>query len=168
MSVQESNNRAVLINFIIVVFFFVLIATFVWYFNKNEPSVQKTALMNAADKFSNLVITAHWQWRSKGDPERIMLVDYDLVTQKEVNRLPVTMSELGWPRVGPDIQGCKDVWEMLLDIPLQLETFRVKAEFFDGINNGGKILNSKCRFSITAGAWFDYYIYTGRVEKSEK
>lgn len=167
MSNQDTNNRTVLINFIIIVTFFVLIATFVWYFNKNEPNVQKTALMNAAEKFSTLVVTSHWQWRSKGEPERIMLVDYDLATQKEVNRLPVIMSDLGYPRVEPDMQGCKDVWDMLLDMPLQLNNFRVRAEFFDGINNGGKILESKCRFSVTAGAWFDYYIYTGRVQKYE-
>lgn len=61
MSQHDSNNKGILINFIIVVLFFVFIATFVWYFNKNEPSMQKTALMNAADKFNNLVIAAHWQ-----------------------------------------------------------------------------------------------------------
>ncbi|BDX08126.1 hypothetical protein [Planctobacterium marinum] len=167
MAQAEASTKGVLINFIIIVIMFVLIATFVWYFDKNEPNVQKTALMNAADKFNNLVIAAHWQWRAKGEPERIMLVDYNIDTQKETNRLPVKMSDLGWPRVEPNMDGCKKVWDMILDMPLQLDTFRVRAEFFDGINNGGKILDSKCRFSITAGAWFDYYIYTGRVQKFE-
>jgi len=167
MSDNEANSRTVLVNFIIVVVFFVLIATFAWYFDKNEPKVQKTALMNVADKVTNLVVAGHWQWRAKGSPERIMLVDYDTVTKKETNRRPVIMSDLGWPRVEPNDQGCKNVWNMLLDMPMQLETFRVRGEFIDGIDAGGKVLDSKCRYSVTAGAWFDYYIYTGRVEKSE-
>jgi len=166
MSDGDSTNKGVLINFIIIVLFFVLIATFVWYFNKNEPNVQKAALMTSADSFATSVTNSHWQWRAEGSPERIMLVDYNRAGQ-ETNRRPVTMSDLGWPRVEPDMQGCKDVWDMILDIPLQLNNFRVRAEFFDGINNGGKILDSKCRFSVTAGAWFDYYIYTGNVGKSE-
>lgn len=166
MSDQASNNKTILINFIIIVLFFVLVATFAFYFNKNEPSVQKAALMTSADSFAVSVTNAHWQWRAEGNPERIMLVDYNRAGQ-ETNRRPVTMSDLGWPRVEPGKDGCKGVWGMILDTPLQLDTFKVRAEFFDGINNGGKILESKCRFSITAGAWFDYYIYTGRVEKYE-
>lgn len=166
MNDGDSNNKGVLINFIFIVLFFVLIATFVWYFNKNEPNVQKTALMTSAESFSTSVINSHWQWRAEGSPERIMLVDYNRAGQ-ETNRRPVTMSDLGWPRVQPELQGCKDAWDMILGIPLQLNNFRVRAEFVDGINNGGKILESKCRFSITAGAWFDYYVYTGNVEKSE-
>ena len=164
---QATSSTTVLINFIIIVMFFVLVASFVWYFDRNEPNVQKTALMNAADKFNNLVVAAHWQWRAKGSPERIMLIDYNIETKKETNRLPVTMSDLGWPRVEPSMQGCKDLWDMILDMPLQLNNFRVRAEFFDGVHEGGKILDSKCRFSVTAGAWFDYFVYTGRVEKVE-
>lgn len=166
MSEQTTNHKAVLINFLIVVIFFVLIASFVWYFNKNEPSIQKTALMTVAESFSTSVTNAHWQWRAEGSPERIMLVDYNRAGQ-ETNRRPVTMSDLGYPRVEPSMDGCKKVWDMILDMPLQLDNFRVRAEFFDGINSGGKILDSKCRFSVTAGAWFDYFIYTGRVQKSE-
>lgn len=163
---DSGSNNAVLINFIIIVLFFVLIAIFVWYFNKNEPNVQKVALLTSADSFSTSVVNAHWQWRAEGSPERIMLVDYNRGGQ-ETNRRPVIMSDLGWPRVEPGLEGCKDVWGMILDMPLQLNNFRVRAEFFDGINSGGKILDSKCRFGVTAGAWFDYYIYTGRVVKFE-
>lgn len=166
MSKGQGVSKGVLINFIIIVLFFVLIATFVWYFNKNEPNVRKTALMTVADSFATSVTNAHWQWRAEGSPERIMLVDYNRAGQ-ETNRRPVTMSDLGWPRVEPGMEGCKGVWDMILDMPLQLDNFRVRAEFVDGINSGGKILDSKCRFSVTAGAWFDYYIYTGRVQKFE-
>lgn len=161
---MRGNSRGTFINFLIIALFFVLITSFIIYFDDTDPHIQAAALNRTADKMSTLVTSAHWLWRAKGSPNRIMLVDYD-DAGKETNRRPVTMSDLGWPRVEPSDMGCADLWDNILDMPMQINTFRVKAEFVDGINTTGKILDSKCRYKLAMGASFEYWVYTGRVVK---
>ncbi len=95
-----------------------------------------------------------------------MLVDYN-DQGKETNRRPVTMSDLGWPRVEPTAQGCADLWDIILDMPMEINSYRVKAEFIDGIDSTGKVLDSKCRYKLAMGAYFEYWVYTGNVVKYE-
>lgn len=155
-----------LINFIFISIVFSLMATFIWYFNRGESHYQTVALSTAADNFATIVTNAHWEWQAKGQPNRIILVDYNEVG-KETNRRPVTMGEVGWPRVEPSNEGCAKLWDTILDMPLTLNNFNIKPSFYDGLENSGRILESKCRYTITFGPYFEYYIFTGRVTKSQ-
>lgn len=166
-SAGTGSSRTTLINFITIGLFFALMTFFIIYFDRTEPDIQRVTLMTAADSFATTVTQAHWQWRAEGSPNRILLVDYNH-TGKETNRRPVIMSDLGWPRVEPGQMGCAKLWQTVLDIPLQLHNFKIRAEFIDGINDTGKILDSKCRYSLAIGAHFDYWVFTGRVVKYDR
>jgi hypothetical protein len=76
------------------------------------------------------------------------------------------MGDTGWPRVEPSEAGCAKLWTTILDMPLTLNNFNIKPTFHDGLQESGKILDTRCRYTITFGAYFDYWVFTGRVAKS--
>ena len=164
----QESTRTLFINIVILVVFVGLLTSFIFYFNKNEPDLKKVTMEALADQFTKSVNNAHWQWQAEGRPSIVMVIQYearldnnqDLV---EKSRRPITMSHLGWPRVEPTSEGCGKLWRMVLNVPLEVEGFRVYPEFYDGVALSGNALDGKCRFRVSVGPQFEYKIYTGQV-----
>lgn len=164
--VAGEEGRKLFFGIVIVIMFVLFMTIFIWYMSKSQPEIHKVAMSTVADSFATSVINAHWQWRAEGAPTRIILVDFNR-GGVETDRRPITMSHLGWPRVEPNSEGCEQVWKAVLGIPMSIQGFKVQAEFYDGLEISGKILDSYCRFSIAMGPYFEYKIYTGTVTKSD-
>lgn len=163
---QKQQSRTLFIGIIIALLFATFMSTFVWYMSQTQPDVSKLAMRTAADTFSTSAVNAHWKWRAEGNPQRIILVEYNRAG-KETDRRPVTMSHLGWPRVEPKEEGCEHLWTQMLGLSLELQGLRVEAQYHDGLFNSGRILDSYCRYRISTGPYFDYKIFTGSVSKSD-
>ena len=160
----DYRQHTLLINCVIVIAFFALISTLVWYLYESEPDMERTAMEVLKKQFSTSVTIAHWQWRAEGEPNRIVLVHYD-AEGKETNRRPIEMGHLGYPRVEPSSAGCGKLWRMVLDIPLTINRMKVYAEYYDGIAINDNVLDSYCRFKLLNGPQFDYKIYRGQIVK---
>ncbi|GAB3027318.1 hypothetical protein [Bowmanella dokdonensis] len=164
-SVSDNNLLRWIMQIAVVTVFAVLMAVFIWYLQDSEPDIKQATMDLLADEMAKSVVSAKWQWEAEGRPARIVQVRYDKVTGKEVDRSPIPMSHLGWPRVEPNAQGCGDLWRAVLNQPLQIHSFKVYAEYFDGVEMSGKALDSTCRFRLSTGPSFDYRIYMGQVVK---
>ena len=99
-----------------------------------------------ADDFGDNVVRSHWQWQAYDEKDLIILVNYNSAGQ-EISRRPITMSKVGWPRVEPSSRGCSEVLRMVLGVSQDVDDFKVKSKFFDGIKLNGKILDTCCEFS---------------------
>lgn len=162
---SEETTRAVFINLLMVTLFALMMGGFIWYFNKNEPQIKVTMLETLAEQFGRAVVNAHWQWQAEGRPGRIMLIHYN-PQGKEIDRRPVAMSHLGWPRVQPTSEGCGKLFKMVMNVPMEVDGFRLIPEFYDGVMINDNALESKCRFRLSSGSSFDYEIYTGNLKKN--
>lgn len=163
---QMRHSRALFVGIIIALIFTAFMSTFVWYMSRSQSDVSKLAMRTAANTFSTSAINTHWKWRIEGSPQRVILIEYNRAG-KETDRRPITMSNLGWPRVEPNTEGCQQQWLQMLGMPMELQGFKVEAQYYDGRLNSGKILDSYCRYNIKSGSYFDYKIFTGRVSKSD-
>lgn len=134
------------------------------YTDKIQHDLYWVKMDRLADDFGNNVARSHWQWRAYDKKERIILVNYNSAGQ-EVNRRPITMSRVGWPRVEPTSRGCSEVFYNVLGEQQDVDGFKVKAEFLDGIKLNGKILDTCCKFSTVNGLGFRYRIFTGEVSE---
>ncbi len=161
---SDHNRPGLFLNCVIIIAFFTLIGTLVWYVYESEPDIEKAAMEALSKQFATSVTNAHWQWRAEGEPNRIVLVHYDN-DGRETNRRPIEMGHLGYPRVEPSSMGCGKLWRMVLDMPLSLNRLKVYAEYYDGIAITDNILDSYCRYRILNGPMFDYKIYRGQIEK---
>lgn len=170
-SAQE-GTLSLLHKVIILIVFVTVMTSFIFYFNQNTPDYKRAAMQNLAEQFSTSVTNAHWQWQAEGRPQIVMLVHYeprlgDENTLVEKDRRPIVMSHLGWPRSEPTSEGCAKLWQMVLSMPLEVEGFKVYAEYFDGVDLSDNALDAKCRFRLSVGPYFEYLVYTGQVSKVE-
>lgn len=163
-SVSESNLQRLIIQIIIVTLFALLMAFFIWYLNDSEDDLKKVSLDLLADEMAEAVVGAKWQWEAEGRPARILQIRYNSVG-KEVDRRPIAMSHIGWPRVEPTSDGCAGLWKSVLNVPMEVQSFKVYGEYFDGVSLTGNALDSTCRFRLSTGPYFEYRIYTGQVIK---
>jgi hypothetical protein len=167
---SHERTRRLYINLMVVVVFVSLMLGFIVYFQESTPNIKKVAMENLALQYAESVNIAHWQWQGEGRPGIIMLVDYAGGLDQsgalvEKDRRPVFMSHLGWPKVEPSSQGCEQLWHMVLNIPLEINGFKVFAEFYDGVKLSDNALDSRCRYRLSVGPYFEYKVYTGHVSK---
>lgn len=164
--VSDSTLSNVYSKIVIVVLFVVLMVVAVIYFNDSKPNVHAEMMDNLAQQFTSNTINAHWQWQAEGRPQMIIMVQYDF-QGKETGRQPLRMSRKGWPYVGNDNQGCERVWQGLLNMQSRVDDFRVISEYYDdGVNENGET-QQRCRFRLSTGPYFDYYVNSGRVERND-
>lgn len=161
---SEERNRSVFINLTVVVVFVGLILAFILYFNKSSPALKRLALQGFAEQLAKSTLNAHWQWQNEGRPGRIMQLQYDS-QGNEIDRRALDMSHLGWPKVEPTSLGCATLWDQVLNTPLEIQGFKIYAEFYDGIQLSNNGLASICRFRLSTGNYFDYSVYRGHVSK---
>ncbi|MBC3766109.1 hypothetical protein [Neptunicella marina] len=168
MDKNEASNerlRTLFIQIVIVLVILIAMTSLVRTFYHNEPDLKKLAMGSLATTFGKSVVNAHWQWQAEGQPIRVLLVQYD-ENGKEVNRTPIPMSHLGWPKLTPNKKGCEDLWHAVLDIPMRVASYMVIADYIDGVELDGSALDSMCRYRLSTGPYFDYKIYTGKVIKT--
>ncbi|WP_100643537.1 hypothetical protein [Alteromonas facilis] len=157
---QDTQN--IFRNIVIILAFVGLMTSTIVYLNESEPDMHQEMMDNLAVQFSRSVINAHWQWQAEGRPRMIMLVHYDR-TGKETGRRPVRMSAKGWPHVDATSDSCERVWLNVLDMYTRVDSFRVIGEYYDeGVSDTGELLQW-CRYRLSTGPYFDYYVNSGRV-----
>jgi hypothetical protein len=167
---SDEQNRSLFINITVVVVFVTLMLGFILYLNDGSTNLRKLALENLAEQFSTSVSNAHWQWQGEGRPQIVMLITYanKLGTDNklvETDRKPIFMTHLGWPKSESTSKGCADIWDMVLNIPMDIEGFKVFAEYYDGEKLTGNAVDSVCRYRLSTGPYFEYKVYSGQVLK---
>ncbi|GAA0856542.1 hypothetical protein [Aliiglaciecola litoralis] len=164
---QESTNT--LFSKIAVLFVFVaLMTSFVLYFNNSDPDVKYLAMENLQQRFSQSVTNSHWQWQAEGRPRMIVLVHYESqpggnASPVEKDRRPIQMGLNGYPVASASAEGCAKIWQMILNMPLEIKGFKVFAEYFADTDGTDAIDDAKCRYRLSVGPSFEYQLANGRV-----
>ncbi|MBT0586873.1 hypothetical protein [Alteromonas oceanisediminis] len=169
---SEHTQRNLLSNIIIVLMFLGMMAAAIVYFNNASPNIKAEIMHTLAQQFGRNVTNAHWQWQAEGRPNMIMLVQYDN-SGKERGRQPLRMDPAGWPHVEPTSESCEALWQSILYLPARVDGFRVIAEFYQEpqhteVTNAQGPVSGYCRFRVSTGPYFDYYVNSGRVVSDEK
>jgi len=145
-----------------------LMTSFIFYFNNSAPDLKYLAMENLQQRFSQSVTNSHWQWQAQGRPNMIMLIHYESRPGTndepvEKDRRPIAMSLNGYPRAEASSEGCGKVWQMILNMPMQVESFKVFAEYFADPNENDNVDEAKCRFRLSVGPSFEYMLANGQV-----
>lgn len=160
----QNTSRRLLINLATIAVFVSLMLAFIVYFYQNEPDAKRTTLKVLISQFSVSVTNAHWQWQAEGRPQLIMLVHYESNPGSqgelvEKDRRPVAINSQGWPKIQNSSAGCGKLWRMILNLPLDIQGFKVYAEYFSATPSQG----AKCRYRLSTGPYFEYFPQSGKV-----
>ena len=168
MRIPESSEHhtGLLSNIAVITVFVGLMAAAIVYFYNSDPDVKDEMMRTLAQQFERSVTNAHWQWQAEGRPQIIMLVHYDF-GGKETGRRPIRMAANGYPFVDDNSDSCESLWQGILNMPARLDNFRVVPEYYnDGVDDNGQV-QQRCRFRVSTGPYFDYYVNSGRVMTDE-
>ena len=164
------HNRSIFITITVVVVFVSLILSFITYLNDTSANIRRQALENLAKQFSNSVTNAHWQWQAEGRPEIVMLLTYGNTlgennTLIETGTKPMFMNHQGWPKAQSTSEGCADIWNMVLNMSMDRDGFKIFVEYYDGLALYNNAQESVCRYRLSTGSYFEYKIFSGQVSK---
>ena len=166
----DERSRSLFINITVLVVFISLMLGIIVHLNDGSTNLKRLALGNLAEQFSTSVSNSHWKWQGEGRPQIVMLITYanklgENNTLIETERKPIFMSHLGWPKAEPTSEGCANIWNMVLNIPMDIDGFKVFAEYYDGLQLTNNALDSVCRYRLSTGPYFEYKVFSGQVLK---
>jgi hypothetical protein len=166
----DEHSRGLFVNITVVVVFVSLMLSFIVYLNDGSTNLRRSALENLAEQFSTSVRNSHWQWQGEGRPQIVMLITYantlgENKTLIETGRKPIFMTHLGWPKAEPTSEGCANIWNMVLNMPMDIDGFKIFAEYYDGLKLSNNALDSVCRYRLSTGSYFEYKVFLGQVLK---
>jgi len=167
---SQERLRSMFVNLSMVGVFVSLMLAFILYFEENSDNIDQVVLENLAVQYAESVNNAHWQWQREGRPETVMLMDYapslnqsnDLVAK---DSRAIFINDKGWPEAEKSSKGCEKLWQMLLNLPLEISGVKIYAEFYDGLKLSGNALDSRCRYRLSLGPYFEYKVRHGQVSK---
>lgn len=164
-SEADQEGRLTLFKKLVILFVFLsLIITAIYYFNESEPDSKYRTLENLQQRFSQSATNAHWQWQAEGRPRMIILIHYEPNFDNnerlvEKDRRPIMMNTFGYPSAELSADGCAKLWSMIINMPLEIEGFKVFPEFFAATSSS----QAKCRYRLSVGPYFEYTMATGQV-----
>lgn len=170
LEAANERSRSLFVNITVVVVFVSLMLGFILYLNEGSTNIKRVALENLAEQFATSVSNSHWQWQGEGRPQIVMSITYvnkinDAKTLVEKDRKPIFMSRKGWPKSEATSEGCAKIWDMVLNLPMDIEGFKVFAEYYDGEKLSDNEQDSICRYRLSTGPYFDYKVFLGQVSK---
>ncbi len=130
------------------------------FLHTDEKDTTTIAFALNLDTFKRHVVSSHWQWRVRQPTTMIMLIHYN-ESGKETNRTPVRMNHNGWPTAELSSEGCEKIWTSLMATPLRVDGFKIHADYYAELEENED--NYWCRFSLSSGAYFDYFPANGTV-----
>ena len=167
---QATNERyrSLFINITVAVVLVSLTLSIILYLNDGTTDFKRIKLEKLNKQFIYSVNRLHWQWQGEGRPHVVISLTYanrldENDTLIEIDRKSVLMSHRGWPKAESTSKGCANIWNMVLNTPMDVDGFKISAEHYDEVKLSNNTLDSVCRYRLSAGPYFEYKIFSGQV-----
>ena len=134
----------------------ILMASFVYYFFKQESEYGQTVFARIANNFAERVVLSHSQWLIEANPVFVELPAYDRDNQRQ--SLVIEMNKYGWLDTKQP-NACAAIWQAATDMTIEDFIEPLAAVEIQINQQGGRI----CRYSLASGIYFDYNSQTGAV-----
>lgn len=139
---------------VIIALITVLMASFLYYFFKQEQRFTEVGFDAVARNFSSSVMAVRAQWFMDGQPNEVVLKEKDQPT------ITLKVNHKGWIDFSGEVDSCQKVWHAIMATEL---SFMNQPIVVVGIKNELKGNINICRYSLSSGETFDYQIETGKV-----
>jgi len=141
-------------NIIIIAGLGILMASFIFYFFKQEQQLTQTGFSYVAGNFSSRIMAIRAQWFMDNQPSIIKVNDE--------NAKLVSVNRQGWVDYHNAPQNCEKIWRAVMASELVFMKQPIVVIFLE------KTVNQKiraCRYALPSGEYFDYQLNRGLVSK---
>ncbi|WOH35896.1 hypothetical protein RI844_10930 [Thalassotalea fonticola] len=145
---------------LIVVIIFILMATFLSYFKKNEQDLYKTAMAAAAADITSKVLLIHSQWFMTGKPKSVEIKERLPGSDETFVLKAFKVNEFGWPDLILDHDACQRIWNRITGAEMKILN---KPLFAVELNNKTKQKTRICRYQLNERMYIEYNSSNGKI-----
>jgi len=168
--VSEKKGKTMAENLIIVVMLGLLMASFIYYFFKQEAHFTKVGFDAVANSFSARVTGIHAQWFMDNQPLWVIIKETTHVNGDSDN-IRVKVNSAGWVDIpAADYlnveNGCQLIWQQVLATPMVYMKQPISAVLVNIRANTARQQEIRlCQYSLPSGEYFEYQPSNGKVSK---
>jgi len=166
--VSDKKGKTLAENLIIVVMLGLLMASFIYYFFKQESHFTKVAFDAVANSFSARVTGIHAQWFMDNQPRWVIIKETATINGERKN-MRVTVNKAGWVDTHnselSSVQNyCQQIWQQVLATPMVYMKQPISAVLVN-TNNARQDKSRLCQYSLPSGEYFEYQPSNGKVSQ---
>lgn len=167
--VSAKKGKSVAENLIILAMVGVLMATFIYYFFKQEDHLSRTGFDSVANTFSARLNGIHAQWFMDKKPRWVIIKESTVINGERKNK-SIEVNSAGWVDV-PAVNGtsnqndCQIIWQQVLAIPMFYIKQPISAVMVNVNTRNNEKKSHLCRYGLPSGEYFEYQPSNGKVSK---
>jgi competence protein ComGC len=167
--VSAKKGKSVAENLIILVMIGLFMATFIYYFFKQEQLLSQTGFDAVANTFSARLNGIHAQWFMDNQPNWVIIKENTVINGESKNT-SIEVNAKGWVDVSTvDMVGnrnnCQIIWQQVLGIPMFYIKQPISAVMVIVNTRNNEKKSHLCRYGLPSGEYFDYQPSNGKVSK---
>ena len=161
-SLQVANKSEKSLTEILVVVALVgsLMASFIFYFFKQQGQISQAGFSSIAQVFSARVNGIRGQWFMDLKPRFVRLASHQIQPDGSL-MLQVPVNKLGWVDTKDEALACQMIWHYVMEAPLLYMKDPISAVLVEQ----QKQVLPYCQYSLPSGEYFTYQRHNGKVSE---
>tara|TARA_R110001583_G_scaffold114517_4_gene265007 strand:+ start:2957 stop:3463 length:507 start_codon:yes stop_codon:yes gene_type:complete len=158
LQVAEKKEKSLAEILVVVVLVALLMASFIFYFFKNQGQLTRAGFESITQVFSARVNGIRAQWFMDKQP--------DFVNVESSNRqadggsvVNIPVNNQGWVDAGSSALVCQKIWHYVMESSLTYMKEPIGSVLIDPKNHK----MNYCQYSLSSGEYFTYYRHSGKV-----
>ena len=166
--VSAKKGKSVAENLIILAMIGLLMATFIYYFFKQESHLSRSGFDAVTNNFSARIMVIHAQWFMDNKPRWVIIKESSELNGEHKNKT-IEVNASGWVDVSSvnndgNHNNCQKIWQQVLATPMLYIKQPISAVMVNiKTNDDFKEKIHLCRYSLPSGEYFDYQPSNGKV-----
>ncbi len=168
--VSDKKGKSMAENLIIMVMLGLLMASFIYYFFKQEAHFTKVGFDAVANSFSARITGIHAQWFMDKQPRWVIIKETTTINGNPEN-IRVAVNSAGWVDISTEEylngeNGCQLIWQQVLATPMVYMKQPISAVLVNvSYDNERQQQSHSCQYSLPSGEYFEYQPSNGKVSK---
>lgn len=163
LQVAEKNEKSLTETLVVVVLIASLMASFLFYFFKQQEQLTRAGFETLAQVFSARINGTHAQWFMDHKPKYIVIESSNIQSDGS-HTIKVPMNKKGWIEPTNELMLCQRIWEFVMEAPLLYMKQPIGAVLVEHNNE----VMQYCQYSLPSGEYFTYHQSNGKVSEVKK
>jgi hypothetical protein len=171
--VSDKKGKSMAENLIIVVMVGLLMASFIYYFFKQEAHFSKVGFDAVANSFAARITGIHAQWFMDNQPRWLIIKETATLNGQREN-IRIAVNSAGWVDIPTTDylsveNGCQLIWQQVLATPMVYMKQPISAVLVNiSANNERQQQSRLCQYSLPSGEYFEYQPSNGKVSQTKE
>jgi hypothetical protein len=168
--VSAKKGKSVAENLIILAMVGLLMATFIYYFFKQEEHLSRTGFDSVANTFSARITGIRAQWFMDNKPRWVIIKESNVLNGERENK-SIEVNSTGWVDVSSinglsNLNNCQIIWQQVLETPMVYIKQPISAVMVNiNTSESNKKKTHLCQYGLPSGEYFEYQPSNGKVSK---